>query len=55
MYGAENTNEDILRQCLQDPKGYILDSLFARNALTLEEKRRIAKFSAEERGAELGN
>ena len=36
-----------------DPKGFILDSLFAECAITLAEKRRIAGLPAEERGAEL--
>ena len=60
---AESTFEDILRQCLQemyprivvsfDPKGFILDSLFAKKTITLKEKRQIAGLPAEERGAEL--
>ena len=54
--------EEILRQSLQkmyprivsclDPKGAILDTLFAPGTITIQEKRRIARMS-EGRGAEL--
>ena len=54
--------EDVLRECVQemyprivasiDPKGYILDSLFAKGSITIPEKRRIGGLP-EERGAEL--
>ena len=54
--------EEILRQNLQrmypriasclDPKGAILDTLFANGTITIQEKRRIARMS-EGRGAEL--
>ena len=60
---AEASNEDVLKKCLQqlysgivesfDPKGYILNSLFGTNTITLDEKRRIAGLPAGERGAEL--
>ena len=63
MATSDNISEDILRQCLQeiyprivtsfDPKGFILDSLFAKNTITLKEKRRIAGLPEEERAAEL--
>ena len=63
MATSDNISADILSQCLQgiyprivtsfDPKGFILDSLFAKNTITLKEKRRIAGLPAEERAAEL--
>ena len=62
MATAENISEDILRQCLQkmyvkivasfDPKGYILDSLFANGVLTIQERKRIEELP-ERRGAAL--
>ena len=63
MATAGNTFADIFRQCLHDmyprivasfdPKEYILDSLFAKNTITLKQKSPIAGLPKEERGAEL--
>ena len=63
MATVDNISEDILRQCLQkmyprivasfDPKGFILDSLYAECAITMAEKRRIEGLPAGDRVREL--
>ena len=59
---ADDGYDDILRQCLQqmystivarfDPKGYILDSLFAKGTISIHEKQRLERLP-DRRSAEL--
>ena len=62
MTTADDKCENILRQCLQqmystivarfDPKGYILDSLFAKGTISIREKQRLGRLP-DRRSAEL--
>ena len=62
MTPEDDEYEAILRQCLQhmystivasfDPKGYILDSLFAKGTISIQEKQRLERLP-ERRSAEL--